>query len=428
MKTFSIILLITAILFTQAADNSSIFPEDDWHSDFIGINDKGDDLFYILFRSRGEASADPLVFWLTGGPGCSSEIALFFENGPYHINQDLSLTSNPYSWNTKANLVFIDQPIGTGYSRAASVADFDRDEDAIAQAFLTFLVGFFEKHPDLKGRDLYLTGESYAGHYIPAMSALIHKTNNTDINLKGLAIGNGWVDPYYQYPAYNKFAYENNLISYPTSLALAAAFKACQGLIITGLWPVALEECQLSVTGILGLPFAPRFNVYDIREKCEHPPLCYDFSIADKFLSQDKVVAALNTSGRSWSECNMEVHTMMLGDWIVDLTFDVSYLVESGLKVLVYSGNKDFICNWRGGEAWTNQVKWSKASQFQTANYTQYVDSNGTVIGDYKQVDNFSFLKVHDAGHMVPLDQPANALTMLNDFIAPSSKLSFVHA
>ena len=54
------------------------------------------------------------------------------------------------------------------------------------------------------------------------------------------------------------------------------------------------------------------------------------------------------------------VHTFMLGDWVVSLSEKVSVVLESGVKVLVYSGDKDFVCNWRGGEAWTNEVKWSK--------------------------------------------------------------------
>jgi len=74
-------------------------------------------MFYIYFESRNEASTDPLVLWLTGGPGCASEVALFFENGPYKINDDLTLEGNPETWNTFANLLYVDNPIGTGFSR-----------------------------------------------------------------------------------------------------------------------------------------------------------------------------------------------------------------------------------------------------------------------------------------------------------------------
>lgn len=107
---------------------------------------------------------------------------------------------------------------------------------------------------------------------------------------------------------------------------------------------------------ILGIPIAPRFNVYDIREKCEHPPLCYDFSAVDKFLARDDVIEALGVKGRKWTECNMAVHIALLFDYIPSLSPKVQYLLDNGVKGLVYSGDKDFICNWRGGEAWTNAL------------------------------------------------------------------------
>merc|ERR1719359_23928 len=72
--------------------------------------------FYWFFESRKSPKHAPLVLWLTGGPGCSSEIALFTENGPCQVTKDGRTTRvNPYSWNRKANIVFVDQPAGTGF-------------------------------------------------------------------------------------------------------------------------------------------------------------------------------------------------------------------------------------------------------------------------------------------------------------------------
>jgi hypothetical protein len=100
-----------------------------------------------------------------------------------------------------------------------------------------------------------------------------------------MAIGNGLVDPYLQYPPYDDFAKENKLIGEAEYLVLKGAFAGCQGLIKTGVWPIALEFCQIGVTAILGNPVLPKFNVYDIREKCDKPPLCYDMSPADNLLA-----------------------------------------------------------------------------------------------------------------------------------------------
>lgn len=103
-----------------------------------------------------------------------------------------------------------------------------------------------------------------------------------------MAIGNGLVDPYLQYPQYDVFALENNLIGSFEAKILAGAYDGCQALIKTGIWPVALEACQMATEVILGGPI-PRFNVYDIREKCAHPPLCYDMSPADKLLAKPEI-------------------------------------------------------------------------------------------------------------------------------------------
>lgn len=107
--------LAVAIVLGYAAANSNvddttgIFGESEqWKSGLVSI-DKIDDIFYWLFQSRQEsASTDPLVMWLTGGPGCASEVALFYENGPFQFNEDGTLRSNPYSWNEISNLLFVD--------------------------------------------------------------------------------------------------------------------------------------------------------------------------------------------------------------------------------------------------------------------------------------------------------------------------------
>lgn len=101
-------------------------------------------------------------------------------------------------------------------------------------------------------------------------------------------------------------------------MLLKPSFATCQLLIKTGVWPVALEACQMMVSSILGVPVSPKFNVYDIREKCEHPPLCYDFSKVDKFLARKDVTEFLGTKGRKFEQCNMTVHTFLLGDWMTN--------------------------------------------------------------------------------------------------------------
>ena len=89
------------------------------------------------------------------------------------------------------------------------------------------MLGFVEQNPEFEGRDLYITGESYAGHYIPAISANLIKQKNLPLKLVGLAIGNGWTDPRDQYIEYPRFSYENKLIGEPLKLILDGAYTIC---------------------------------------------------------------------------------------------------------------------------------------------------------------------------------------------------------
>lgn len=171
---------------------------------------------------------------------------------------------------------------------------------------------------------------------------------------------------------------------------------------------------------ILGNPIAPAFNVYDIRKPCSVPPLCYDFSNMDKFIARKDVRAILGVGDRSWEDCNMTVHTFMLGDWLLNLQPNVVSLLAGGVKVLVYSGDKDWICNWRGGESWTHRLNYPGRDAFNKLEYTAW-NVDGTESGQVKSAEGLTFLRVYDAGHMVPMDQPKNALQMLSDFMYPSS-------
>ena len=389
------------------SSSNPIFLNETYYTGFLPLDSRGS-LFFWLFESRNDVSKDPLVVWLTGGPGCSSEIALLVENGPYKVNSDnATLKTNPYSWNNIANVLYVDQPLGTGFSTAT---DLDQNETQIAIDFYTFLQEFLNTFPDYKGRDFFITGESYAGHYIPAMAAYIVEQGGLDLNFVGVGIGNGLVSVYYQYPAYADFAYENQLIDETLYKKLQVGFELCDNLIRLNQSEAALVQCQLQFERIIGKP--PKFNVYDIREPCSYPPLCYDFGFADDFLLQDAVEQAIGVTGRPWAECNQTVHIYLSLDFMDDLTQNLTYLIDKGLNVLLYHGDKDFICNWRGGEVLTNNLDWSGKYVFQNQSYTTFED-----YGEYKHVDNFTFYRVYNAGHMVPMDQPLAALTMLERFI-----------
>lgn len=120
--------------------------------------------FYMFFESRSKADENtPFFIWLTGGPGCSSSLALFAENGPCSVNEDGDGTiPNPYSWNSNAHALWLDQPTGVGFSYGA--VD-DHDEEMVGENAYYFLQSFLQMHPEYAKNPLFITGESYAGHY-----------------------------------------------------------------------------------------------------------------------------------------------------------------------------------------------------------------------------------------------------------------------
>jgi cathepsin A (carboxypeptidase C) len=195
LNPVKIILLFALITALSCRSDSKIFFNEDMESGIMWISTYND-MFYWLFRSRNNSSTAPLVLWLTGELGCASELAIFYENGPFTINDDLSLKRNKFSWNENSNMLYVDQPVGVGFSRALNPTQYAWNEKMISEYLYNFLSMFMTKYPEFKGRPLYITGESYAGHYIPAIANYIIQNPSSDFNLRGIAIGNGIIPHY----------------------------------------------------------------------------------------------------------------------------------------------------------------------------------------------------------------------------------------
>ncbi|KAH0979965.1 hypothetical protein GBA52_007142 [Prunus armeniaca] len=352
-------------------------------------------MFYLFFESRTNKK-DPVVIWLTGGPGCSSELAVFYENGPFNIANNLSLVWNEYGWDKASNLLYVDQPIGTGFSYSTDRRDSRHSEDGISNDLYDFLQAFFAEHPELAKNDFYITGESYAGHYIPAFAARVHRGNKAKegvhINLKGFAIGNGLTEPAIQYKAYTDFALDNGIITKTDHDRINKVLPVCEmaiklcGTDGTVSCVASYFVCNTIFSSILAR--AGNLNYYDIRKKCEGS-FCYDFSNMEKFLNQKPVREALGVGDLSFVSCSPTVYQAMLVDWMRNLEVGIPTLLEDGIQLLVYAGEYDLICNWLGNSRWVHAMEWSGQKEF------------------------VSSPEVHDSGHMVPMDQPKAALEML---------------
>jgi carboxypeptidase C (cathepsin A) len=307
------------------------------------------------------------------------------------------------------------------------VDDYVIDEAQVAEDLYQFLQLFFAQNPSYNFK-FFVFGESYAGHYIPAVGARIVAGNNNlkkgdvKINLMGVAIGNGWVDPTIQYGYYADYLYQANLLDAVSKAAYDdTAYPACEALIEVN-WFAALEECSLAMEAVLADAEAQNgrtINVYDVTQRCNVEPLCYDFSLATTFMTSPVVMKALGANPKvQWVDCNMEVHTGLLGDWIGNYAIDVPAILGAKIPVLVYSGTNDWICNYLGGEAWVSQMSWPGTSGYNAAAWGNWTGPNNSQAGRSKTFSGLTFLEVFNAGHMVPMNQPQNALQMVKLFLA----------
>ena len=308
----------------------------------------------------------------------------------------------------------------------------DHNEEQVSNDLYDFLQQFMKGHPEFATLDFYAFGESYAGHYVPATTHKIWKNNNNlkpgaiKINLKGTSVGNGLTDPEIQYQYYAKMAASTNDHNALSNSTVAGMEKATPGCVKqiqacqTGGAAACLAATEACNLGLL-IPYTlTGMNPYDMRIKCAKPPLCYDFSYVGTYLKRPEVLAAIGVDGskHKWSSCNKLVTLgfELAGDWMKSYQQMIPDQLESGIKVLIYAGDQDFICNWLGNQAWAQALPWQHQHEFNTTKPVAW-NVDGKQAGTLQSSNGFSFLRVFDAGHMVPRDQPANALAMLNAFI-----------
>ncbi|CAN1339467.1 Serine carboxypeptidase-like 49 [Linum perenne] len=373
----------------------------------------------LSFFSSRNSKDDPVVIWLTGGPGCSSELAIFYENGPFSIADNMTLVWNKYGWDQASNLIYVDQPTGTGFSYSTDRRDIRHNEDGVSNDLYDFLQAFFTEHPELAENDFYITGESYAGHYIPAFASRVHRGNKNNegihINLKGFAIGNGLTDPAVQYKAYPDFALQNGIIKESQYKLINKVVPVCElaiklcGTDGTVSCMASYFVCNGIFTAIMAI--AGNINYYDIRKQCEGS-LCYDFSNMEKFLNLKNVRESLGVGDIDFVSCSPTVYEAMLVDWMRNLEVGIPALLEDGVNMLIYAGEYDLICNWLGNSRWVHAMEWSGQKEFVSSPELSF-EVDGSEAGKLKTHGPLSFLKVHNAGHMVPMDQPKAALEML---------------
>jgi cathepsin A (carboxypeptidase C) len=398
------------------------------YTGYLDVIDLDKHFFYWFFESRNDPENDPVILWLNGGPGCSSATGLFFELGPSLINATLQPVFNPHSWNTNASVIFLDQPVGVGYSYTGG--ESVKSTASAAKDVYVFLELFFQKFPQFIKNDFHIAGESYAGHYIPKFATEIINQADRSFELTSVLIGNGITDPLIQDASYKPMGCGEGgykAVLDPESCDLMERdYPKCATL--TSLcykFPNALTcvpanlYCESKLFG----PYSKTgLNPYDIRRKCDNEGgECYDQMLyVEDYLNLEFVKNAVGASNIDiFSSCDETVFRNFIvdGDEAKPFQQYVAELLEFGIPVLIYAGDKDYICNWLGNHAWTDALDYSKHAEFEAEVLKPWLTKDNKLAGEVKNYDKFTFLRIYDAGHMVPFDQPENSLDMVNRWI-----------
>ncbi|GFP99610.1 serine carboxypeptidase-like 50 [Phtheirospermum japonicum] len=416
-----LLLLISAVLRHSAAATSA-YPKEALPTKFgyLKVNPTtGSAIFYTYYESQAPHNTEtPILIWLQGGPGCSSMLANFFELGPYLITQDLSLKPNPYSfkpnpysWNKNFGLLFLDNPIGTGFSIAASPEEIPRNQKDVAKHLLTAISKFTALDKSFKTRPIYLTGESYAGKYLPALGYYIMQKNaGKFFNLAGIAIGNGLTDPETQVSTHASNSYNLGLINQKQMTLLEKLQSEVVGFIRSGEWNEsgnARTKVLDSLTNMTGLA-----TLYDFRRLSRYPN-----GVVAKFLNNDEVKRLLGVKeSLTFELCSPVVGDALHDDVMKSVRYMVEFLVRKGVKLLLYQGQ----CDLRDGVfstlSWVEKMKWDGIGEFLKAERSVWrVDEN--LAGYVQKYKSFSHAVVLNAGHLVPTDQPLNSLVLMQDWV-----------
>lgn len=285
----------------------------------IDDNNEGN-FFFWLAKSRNidENRDKKVVIWLNGGPFCSSMVGMMWENGPFTLHDNdndtlndklktnistFSLKKNMYAWNEVANVLFVEQPVKSGFSTAAVDGMMIKNEQDVAKEFHNFLKSFVKIFTEYSSADFYISGESYAGFYIPYIAEHIIKeqltvdpTVNTYINLKGVAIGNGAIDDYIQSSSYTEYAYTHGLIPLGAKLFIDDMYSRCVESVSSHVGTTDAMECNTmgAVLDAAGKPNeynTATFNGYDHIIKPDGP--------FHRFFNNEQIQELLHVRGRN---------------------------------------------------------------------------------------------------------------------------------
>ncbi|KAI7899112.1 Alpha/Beta hydrolase protein [Cokeromyces recurvatus] len=384
-------------------------------------------IFFWMIEREIKTEPEKLIIWLNGGPGCSSMDGLFLENGPFRVKKDLSLTLNEGGWQNYATNIYVDQPVGTGFS-FANTDNYMHNMSQATDQFTLFLDKLFILFPNLRQQDLYIAGESYAGTYIPYFASRLLELNKKKTteeekyNLQGIAIGNGWISSIHQYNAYYDYSVKYNLIDHDRIPLVSAHLKTCQDEIKQNEL-IHIPSCEKVLTDVMDNSIHEDkdgirkcLNTYDIRLTEETYPNCgltwpYELEEVTKYLRQSEVKKAIHAEKQilGWKECTALVSSEFNGDQSKPSYYEI--------QVLLFSGEYDLICNYIGTEYLIGNMTWNGSRGFSNTTVKESWKIDNRIAGYYTQERNLTYVFIKDGSHMVPYDRPIETLDMINRFM-----------
>ncbi|KAH7655146.1 Peptidase S10 serine carboxypeptidase protein [Dioscorea alata] len=414
-------------------------PQISQFSGYITVNkENGRALFYWFFEAQTLPSKRPLLLWLNGGPGCSSVgYGAAVELGPLKVKRNgTGLEYNKYAWNKEANLLFLESPIGVGFSYTNTSSDLTKlDDGFVAEDAYSFIVNWLKRFPQYQARDFYISGESYAGHYVPQLSELIYERNkNTKnypfINFKGFMVGNPETDDYFDSKGLVEYAWSHTVIS---DQIYERVNKDCDFKLFNNWTNKCIKVMDMVFDRYRDIDiynvYAPKCNnahasssslLYSKKQRLlqrTRTPAGYDpcYSVyAEEYFNRVDVQRAMHASVISdgkWKVCNESI--LDIYNFTVSSVLPIySKLIKAGLRIWIYSGDADGRVPVIGSRYCVESLDLSLQTQWQSWYH------NHQVGGRFVEYQGLTMVTVRGAGHLVPLNKPSEALVLINTFLA----------
>jgi len=440
MKT--ILILINCFILSCLAGNIGQLPgytgpEISQYTGYITVNEElGKAYFYWLVESLGSPNTDPLVFWFQGGPGCSGLGGLFTENGPYLPNSDGGVDYNPISWTQVANVVFLEQPAGVGFSYSNDSIGYNTNDTQAALDNFAFVEGFIQAYPQYKGRSTWLTGESYAGVYIPTLTSVILENPNSLIynQLSGFTAGNPVItcisadynaiqmDLFYYHALVSHIVYSNwtsNECDYDSSIGICDAIfndALTQIGVIFQQKRMENDDVEPSLDpDCLYQDFCTGNGTLEFAVNQGYPNGCSPVgSELSFYLNRKDVQEFIGAKQAEWFECNGGENLFnytILGNSMIPHYLEF-FAKRPDLKILVYSGDVDIF---------TVPFGYTKACLAELAEEPIEIWQpwfvNGATAGYVESFPHYTYATVKGGGHETPQYQPLTSFQMFERFI-----------